>query len=112
KLDALLADAGIVRNRMKIHSAVRNAQGFLKVQEEFGGFHKYLWRFVGGEPKQNRWKSLAEVPASTPESDALSKDLKRRGFTFVGTTICYAFMQAVGMINDHLVDCFHHAEVA
>jgi DNA-3-methyladenine glycosylase I len=105
KLRALLADPGIVRNRLKIHGAVRNARAFLAVQEEFESFDAYLWRFVGGAPKINRPKTMKDVPARTPESDALSKDLKQRGFTFVGTTICYAFMQAVGMVNDHLVDC-------
>ena len=111
KLNALMADAGIVRNRLKIASAVDNARAFLAVQEEFGTFDEYIWAFVGHTPKQNRWKSLADVPARTPESDAMSKDLKRRGFRFVGSTICYAFMQAVGMVNDHLVGCFRHAEL-
>ena len=108
----LLADAGIVRNRLKIEAAIQNAQMFLAVQEEFGTFDDYIWGFVGSEPKQNAWKSIKEVPAETPESDAISKDLKRRGFKFVGSTICYAFMQAVGMVNDHLVGCFRHLEVA
>jgi DNA-3-methyladenine glycosylase I len=107
----LLADAGVVRNRLKIDSAIGNARAFLAVQEEFGSFHEFIWGFVGGVPKQNRWKVMGEVPASTPESDAMSKELKRRGFRFVGTTICYAFMQAVGMVNDHLVDCYRHAEL-
>ena len=107
----LLADAGIVRNRLKIESAVNNARAFLAVQEEFGSFDAYVWSFVGGRPKQNEWKALSEVPARTPESDAMSKDLKRRGLKFVGSTICYAFMQAVGMVNDHLVYCFRHAEL-
>jgi DNA-3-methyladenine glycosylase I len=111
KLKQLLADPGIVRNRMKIEGAVRNARAFLTVQEAFGTFNQYLWPFVGGRPRQNRWKTHEEVPANTPESDALSKDLKRRGFTFVGSTICYAFMQAVGMVNDHLVGCFRHQEL-
>ncbi len=111
KQASLLSDAGIVRNRLKIGSAIDNAKAFLAVQEEFGSFDKYIWTFVGGEPKQNRWKSMADVPAKTPESDAMSKDLKRRGFRFVGSTICYAFMQAVGMANDHLVECFRHAEL-
>ncbi len=107
----LLADAGVVRNRLKIDSAIGNARAFLAVQEEFGSFHGFIWGFVGGVPKQNRWKVMGEVPASTPESDAMSKELKRRSFRFVGTTICYAFMQAVGMVNDHLVDCYRHAEL-
>ena len=107
----LLADAGIVRNRLKVEAAVQNAKAFLAVQEEFGTFDEYIWRFVGNEPQQNVWRSIKEVPAKTPESDAMSKDLKRRGFTFVGSTICYAFMQAVGMVNDHVVDCFRHREL-
>jgi DNA-3-methyladenine glycosylase I len=111
KILELLANPGIVRNRLKIASAVSNAQAFLKVQEEFGSFDAYVWRFVGGRPKQNAWRSLDEIPASTPESDALSKDLMKRGFRFVGTTICYAFMQAVGMVNDHLVDCFRYEQL-
>jgi DNA-3-methyladenine glycosylase I len=108
----LLADAGIVRNRLKIDSAIDNAKAFLEVQAEFGSFDRYIWQFVGGRPLQNRWKTMSEVPARTTESDAMSKDLKRRGFRFVGSTICYAFMQAVGMVNDHLVDCFRHRELA
>src|SRR5262245_43409288 len=111
KRKRLLADPGIIRNRLKIDAAVQNAKSFLAVQQEFGTFDKYLWGFVGHEPKQNAWKSSKQVPARTPESDALSKDLKRRGFKFVGSTICYAFMQAVGMVNDHLVTCFRHREV-
>jgi DNA-3-methyladenine glycosylase I len=111
KVDALLADPGIVRNRRKIQAAVRNAQAFVAVQQHFGSFDTYVWRFVDGQPRQNVWRTRHEVPAHTPESDALSKDLQRRGFTFVGSTICYAFMQAVGMVNDHLVDCFRFAEL-
>jgi DNA-3-methyladenine glycosylase I len=107
----LLADPGIVRNRLKVEAAVRNAQAFLAVQDDVGTFDRYAWGFVGNEPKQNAWRSIQEVPARTPESDAMSKDLKRRGFTFVGSTICYAFMQAVGMVNDHLVNCFRHGEL-
>ncbi len=107
----LLQNAGIVRNRLKIDSAVGNAKAFLEVQEELGSFDAYLWSFVGGKTIQNARQSLKEVPARTAESDAMSKDLKRRGFRFVGSTICYAFMQATGMVNDHLVDCFRHAEV-
>jgi len=112
KVQALLADAGIVRNRLKINAAVKNARAFLAVQQEFGSFDAYLWRFVGGRPRQNAWHSLKEIPASTPESDALSKDLKKRGMTFVGSTICYAFMQAVGLVNDHSVDCFRYLELS
>jgi DNA-3-methyladenine glycosylase I len=102
----LLEDPGIVRNRMKIESTVQNAKAFLAVQRELGSFDAYVWGFVDGKPRVNRWRSFSDVPASTPESDALSKDLKRRGFSFVGTTICYAFMQAVGLVNDHAVTCF------
>jgi DNA-3-methyladenine glycosylase I len=112
KVNQLLADPGIVRNRMKIESAVQNARAFVAVQKEFGSFDRYIWQFVSGQPKQNTWKALKAVPAATPESDAMSKDLKKRGFKFVGSTICYAFMQAVGMVNDHLVGCFRHAQVA
>ncbi len=112
KVKALLAESGIVRNRLKIAAAIQNAQAFLAVQHEFGSFDAYLWSFVGGRPRANAWRSRTEVPTRTPESDALSKDLKRRGFTFVGTTICYAFMQAVGMVNDHTVNCFRHREIA
>lgn len=102
----LLQDAGIIRNRLKIDSAVTNAQAFLSVQQEFGSFDRYVWTFVGGTPKVNRWTSMAQVPAFTPESDALSKDLKKRGFRFVGNTIIYAYLQAVGLVNDHLTTCF------
>jgi DNA-3-methyladenine glycosylase I len=111
KVRTLLANAGIVRNRLKIEAAIANAIAFLAVQEEFGTFDAYIWSFVGGQPRQNTWRSLKEVPAQTPESDAMSKDLKRRGFRFVGSTICYAFMQASGMVNDHLVECFRHSEL-
>lgn len=111
KVQSLLADAGIVRNRLKIASAIDNAKAFLDVQEEFGTFDAYVWSYVGGRTKQNSWKRIAQVPATTPESDALSKDLKRRGFRFVGSTICYAFMQAAGMVNDHLVGCFRHQQL-
>ncbi|MCY4029759.1 MAG: DNA-3-methyladenine glycosylase I [Acidobacteria bacterium] len=107
----LLADASIIRNRLKIRSAVTNARAFLDVQEEFGTFDRYVWQFVGGRPKQNAWRTLDEVPARTAESDTMSKDLRSRGFQFVGSTICYAHMQATGMVNDHLVDCFRHREV-
>jgi DNA-3-methyladenine glycosylase I len=112
KVAALLADAGIVRNRAKIESAIKNAKAFLEVQAEFGSFDAYQWRFVGGRPIRNRWRASGEVPATNAQSDAMSKDLKSRGFTFVGSTILYAHMQAVGMVNDHLVDCFRHREVA
>ena len=103
---ALLQDPGIIRNRLKVNAAVTNAQAFLAVQKEFGSFDTYVWRFVEGRPKMNRWTTMKQVPATTPESDALSKDLKKRGFRFVGSTIMYAYMQAIGMVNDHLVDCF------
>src|SRR5947209_14719044 len=112
KRNGLLSDAGIVRNRLKIEAAIQNAKAFLAMQDEIGTFDEYIWGFVGHEPKQNTWRSIKEVPAKTPESDAMSKDLKRRGFTFVGSTICYAFMQAVGMVNDHLVGCFRHGELS
>lgn len=111
KLQELLQDSGIIRNRLKIESAVKNARAFLAVQAASGSFAAYIWTYVGGVPKQNAWRTPQEVPARTPESDALSKDLQRRGFSFVGSTICYAFMQATGMVNDHLVDCFRHAEL-
>ena len=111
KIAALLENAGIVRNRLKIDSTVTNAQAFLKVQKEFGTFDTYIWQFVGGKPRKNRWRSLKDVPAQTEQSDAMSKDLARRGFRFVGTTICYAFMQATGMVNDHLVTCFRYRDV-
>jgi DNA-3-methyladenine glycosylase I len=112
KINSLLADPGIVRNRLKVESAVRNANCFLDVAGEFGSFDAYLWRFVDGRPVQNRWRRLADVPSRTPVSDALSKDLAARGFKFVGSTICYATMQAVGMVNDHLVSCYRHSELA
>ena len=111
-LSKLLADPGIVRNRLKIDSTIRNAGAFLAVREEFGSFDAYIWGFVGGRAKVNARRSTDEVPARTPESDAMSKDLKRRGFNFVGSTICYAFMQAVGMVNDHTVDCFRYAQIS
>ncbi|MEO8592438.1 MAG: DNA-3-methyladenine glycosylase I [Candidatus Solibacter sp.] len=110
KVAELLEDAGIVRNRLKVNAAVTNAKALLAVQKEFGTFDAYIWQFVDGKPVQNAWKD--KVPASTPQSDAMSKDLKKRGFTFVGTTICYAFMQATGMVNDHLTACFRHRELA
>jgi DNA-3-methyladenine glycosylase I len=112
KIAVLLADAGIVRNRAKIESAIKNATAFLDVQEEFGSFDAYQWRFVDGRPIQNRRRSVGDIPARTAQSDAMSKDLKSRGFTFVGSTIIYAHMQAVGMVNDHVVDCFRHREIA
>ena len=112
RVAALVENPAIVRNRRKIESAVGNARAFLQVQEEHGSFDRYVWRFVDGRPRQNRWRSLAEVPAETPESRSMSRDLKRRGFRFVGPTICYAFMQATGLVNDHLVDCFRHAALA
>jgi DNA-3-methyladenine glycosylase I len=112
KVKALLANAGIVRNRLKIDAAIANARAFLAVQEEFGSFDEYVWAFVDGKPVQNSWKSLRQLPAKSLQSDVMSKALKQRGFKFVGSTICYAFMQAVGMVNDHLVQCFRHAELA
>lgn len=112
KARELLADPGIIRNRLKIAAAVTNAQAFLKVQEEFGKFDKYVWAFVGGSPIQNKWKSHGQLPAVTPLATALSKDLKKRGFRFVGPTIVYALMQATGLVNDHLVSCFRHKQLA
>jgi DNA-3-methyladenine glycosylase I len=106
----LLSNAGIVRNRLKIDATISNARAFLAVQKEFGSFDAYIWQFVGGKPKINRWRSLKEIPPMTPESDAMSKDLKIRGFRFVGSTICYAFMQAVGMVNDHITPCYRHTQ--
>ena len=111
KLERLLTNPDIVRNRQKIYGTVQNARACLAVTNEFGEFHKYLWQFTGDRPVQNAWKHANDVPASTPLSDLLSKDLKKRGFTFVGTTICYAFMQATGMVNDHLVSCYRYAQV-
>jgi DNA-3-methyladenine glycosylase I len=111
KIEKLLANPGIVRNRLKINAAIQNAKAFLAVQKEFGSFDAYVWQFVDGKPKKNKRRSLQEIPARTPESDALSKDLLRRGFKFVGSTICYAFMQAVGMVNDHVVGCFRYKEI-
>ncbi len=111
KIKSLLADEGIVRNRLKIAATIQNAKSFLAVQKEFGSFDAYIWQFVGGKPIQNQRKSLKEIPARTPESDAMSKDLLKRGFKFVGSTICYAFMQAVGMVNDHTVDCFRQKQL-
>jgi DNA-3-methyladenine glycosylase I len=112
KVDQLLADSGIIRNRLKIQSAIVNARAFLAVQEEFGSFDAYLWSFVGGRPKVNRWRTLREIPSQTPEAEALSRDMKRRGFKFVGPTSCYAFMQSVGLVNDHTVDCFRYAQLS
>ncbi|MDE3059326.1 MAG: DNA-3-methyladenine glycosylase I [Bacteroidota bacterium] len=111
KVKQLLADKGIVRNKLKISAVIRNAQAFLAIQKEFGSFDAYIWQFVGGKPKQNSRAAMKNVPATAPESDAMSKGLKKRGFTFVGSTICYSFMQAVGMVNDHLVECFRWKEV-
>jgi DNA-3-methyladenine glycosylase I len=112
KIKELLADPGIIRNRLKIESAINNARAFLAVQKEFGSFARYVWQFVEGKPKINARRSLKDIPATTPESDAMSKALKKRDFRFVGSTICYAFMQAAGMVNDHSIDCFRHAELA
>lgn len=111
KTEALMQDSGIIRNRLKILAAVSNSQAFMKVQQEFGSFSKYIWDFVDHNPVQNRWKTLSEVPATTAISDALSKDLKKRGFKFVGSTVVYAHMQATGMVNDHITGCFRHQEV-
>jgi DNA-3-methyladenine glycosylase I len=111
ELDRLLADPGIIRNRLKIESAIKNARGVLAAIEEFGTLDSFLWRYVDGIPQQNAWTSITELPARTKASDMMSKDLKRRGFNFVGPTICYAFMQSVGMVNDHMVDCFRHEQV-
>ncbi len=111
KVRRLLTNPGIVRNRLKIAAAIRNAKAFLAIQEEFGSFDAYIWRFVDGRPKVNAWRSSKQVPALTPQSDGMSKQLKKRGFKFVGSTICYAFMQAVGMVNDHTVQCFRHGEL-
>ncbi len=110
KVAALLADAGIVRNRLKVQACVRNAQAFLHLQEAYAGFDSYIWQFVDGAPLVNHWTSLSEVPAQTAQAQAMSKDLRRRGFTFVGPTICYAYMQACGLVNDHVVDCFRHPD--
>ncbi len=111
KIAVLMLNAGIVRNRLKIQSTVINAQQYLRVQDEFGSFARFIWQFVGGKTLQNVWSTAAQVPASTPESDAMSRELKRRGFKFVGTTICYALMQATGMVNDHTTDCFRHRQL-
>ena len=112
KVARLLDDPGIIRNRLKIESAIRNAKAYLEVQEEFGSFDSYVWRFVGGRPKVNHWRTLGEIPATTPESEAMSRDLLKRGFRFVGPTICYAHMQATGMVNDHVTGCFRYKELA
>ena len=106
----LLSNAGIVRNRLKIEATISNARAFLAIQKEFGSFDSYIWQFVGGKPKMNRWASLKDIPPKTAESEAMSRDLKLRGFRFVGSTICYAFMQAVGMVNDHIAPCFRHTQ--
>ena len=111
KINKLLQDAGIVRNRLKIEAAVNNARRFLEVQAEFGSFDAFIWQFVDGRPRQNRWRKHADIPATTAESEAMSKELKRRGFKFVGSTICYAHMQATGMVNDHVVGCYRHREL-
>ena len=111
KIQQLLQDPGIIRNQLKVRSTVTNARGFLKVQEEFGSFDQYIWSFVGGEPLVNGWSKMSEIPATSKESDALSKDLKKRGFKFVGSTIIYAHMQACGLVNDHTIDCFRYKEL-
>ena len=107
-ISMLLTDSGIIRNRLKISATITNARAFLQLQKEFGSFDNYIWQFVNGKPIRNSWKKITDIPSSTPESDAMSKDFQKRGFKFVGTTICYAFMQAVGMVNDHVVDCFRY----
>ena len=112
KIESLMQNPGIVRNRLKIQATIGNAQQYLRVQQEYGSFAKFIWQFVDGVPRQNAWPSLSDVPASTPESDAMSRELKRRGFKFVGSTICYALMQAVGMVNDHTTACFRHKELS
>jgi DNA-3-methyladenine glycosylase I len=112
KVSRLLSDPEIIRNRLKIVAAIENARAFLRVQEEFGSFDTYIWQFVGGRPRRNRWRSHGQIPARTPESDAMSENLKGRGFRFVGPTICYAFMQAVGMVNDHTMDCFRYSQIS
>jgi len=111
RIDKLAAEPGIIRNRLKIAAAVKNARAFLAVQKEYGSFDAYCWQFVDGRPRQNRWKSLRQIPATTAESDAFSRDLKHRGFSFVGSTVIYAHMQAVGMVNDHLIDCYRYRDV-
>ena len=111
KIQSLLKNPGIIRNKLKVRAAVKNAQAFIKVREEYGTFNKYIWQFTDHKTIQNRWRTLKEIPANTPESDVMSKDLKKRGFTFVGTTICYAFMQAIGMVNDHTVGCFRYKQL-
>ncbi len=110
KIDSLLQDPGIIRNKLKVNAAIVNAKAFLKIIEEFKSFDEFIWSFVGGKPIKNSWKELSQIPVTTQESDAMSKELKRRGFKFVGSTICYAYMQAVGMVNDHVVDCFKYSE--
>jgi DNA-3-methyladenine glycosylase I len=112
RLQRLMRNPGLVRNELKLASAVQNAKAFLKLQDEFGSFDRYIWQFVGGRPRVNSWRSLKQVPPTTPESDWMSKDLRKRGFKFVGSTICYAFMQAVGMVNDHLLSCFRHSQLS
>jgi len=111
KIEKLLTNPGIIRNRLKVNSAVQNAKSFLTIQKEFGSFDKYIWQFVNHRTIQNKWKKMSDLPAKTAESDAMSKDLKKRGFSFVGSTICYAYMQAAGLVNDHTLDCFRYKEV-
>ncbi|MCH7519624.1 MAG: DNA-3-methyladenine glycosylase I [Candidatus Dadabacteria bacterium] len=111
KIEKLLTNTGIIRNRLKVNSAVQNARSFLKIQKEFGSFDKYIWQFVNHKTIQNKWKKMSKLPAKTAQSDAMSKDLKKRGFSFVGSTICYAYMQAAGMVNDHTLGCFRYKEV-
>jgi len=112
RIRELLSDEGIIRNRRKIEATIQNARAFLTIQKEFGSFDAYIWQFVGGKPKKNAWKTIEEVPSRSPESEAMSRDLMKRGFKFVGPTICYAFMQAIGMVNDHTIDCFRYNEIS
>ena len=112
KIEELLSNRGIVRNRLKVEATIQNARAFLALQREFGSFDAYIWQFVNGKPKKNAWKTVKEIPSKTAESDAMSRDLIKRGFKFIGSTICYAFMQAIGMVNDHTIDCFRHHEVS
>ncbi len=112
KVEKLLTNPGIIRNRLKVNSAVKNAKAFLEIQKEFGSFDKYIWQFVKHQTIQNKWKTMSELPAKTDESDTMSKDLKKRGFSFVGSTICYAYMQAAGMVNDHIMDCYRYKVLA
>lgn len=112
KINQLLKNEGIVRNKLKVNGSVKNARAFLEIQDEFGSFDDYIWQFVNGKPKINKWRTVKQIPAITPQAEAMSKDLKKRGFTFVGPTICYAYMQAAGLVNDHVITCFRHKQVS